>query len=66
MGSTIRAAFLATCTLMTLAMPAGAWDYPGHRIVGAVADLVLPQHHPVTQGRARELLERRLPDGVEP
>ena len=31
--------------------PASAWDYPGHRMVGAIADLVLDKHHPNTAKR---------------
>jgi hypothetical protein len=39
-----------------VAAPAGAWDFPGHRIVGAIADLVLLQHYPTAQQRVSELL----------
>jgi hypothetical protein len=57
MRRTIGAACLAACT--TIAMPAAAWDFPGHRIVGAIADLVLLQHYPAAQQRVSELLEKR-------
>ncbi len=63
MGTRSRVAFFAL-GVIALATPAGAWDYPGHRIVGAVADLVLQQHHPATWSRVRELLEKKLPGGV--
>ena len=57
MRRTIGAACLAACT--TIAMPAAAWDFPGHRIVGAIADLVLLQHYPAAQQPVSELLEKR-------
>lgn len=63
MRRTIGAACLAVCT--TVAMPAAAWDYPGHRIVGAIADLVLLQHYPTTQQRVSELLEKRDGSTIE-
>ena len=42
-------------------LPALAWDYPGHRIVGAIADLVLQQHYPHTYKRVSDLLEIKRP-----
>jgi len=39
MRSVIRAALFAACAAIALPAPAGAWDYPGHRIVGAIADI---------------------------
>jgi hypothetical protein len=63
MRSTIGAACLAVCT--TVAMPAAAWDYPGHRIVGAIADLILTQHYPTTQQRVSELLEKHDGSTIE-
>ena len=50
MWSRIRAALLAACAVIVVPAPAGAWDYPGHRIVGAIADLVLQQHYKTTHG----------------
>jgi hypothetical protein len=44
MRTTFRAALMAAAT--ALATPAQAWDYPGHRIVGAIADLVLQERYP--------------------
>lgn len=56
MWSRIQAALLAACAAIVVPAPAGAWDYPGHRIVGAIADLVLQQHYKTTHGRVAELL----------
>ena len=39
------AACLLTCAIV-LPAPAIAWDYPGHRIVGAIADAVLSANEP--------------------
>jgi S1/P1 Nuclease len=58
MRSSIRAACLAAWATSAVPMPAAAWDFPGHRIVGAIADLVLQQHHPATQHRVSELLAK--------
>jgi hypothetical protein len=38
-------AFLLACAI-ALPAPALAWDYPGHRIVGAIADAVLSANEP--------------------
>src|SRR5436190_1898278 len=59
MRTRIAAAIAAICASGIAPAPAGAWDYPGHRIVGAIADLVLQQHHPATYQRVSELLELR-------
>jgi hypothetical protein len=66
MRNRIRAALLAVCAAIAMPAPAGAWDYPGHRIVGTIADLVLQQHYPTTYGRASELLllEAKPPGGL--
>src|SRR5262245_6447279 len=53
-------ACLAACAI-AIPAPAKAWDYPGHRIVGAIADLVLQQHYPATYKRVSDLLEIRRP-----
>src|SRR5215510_14843041 len=58
MRSRIRAACLAVWAASAVPVPAAAWDFPGHRIVGAIADLVLQQHYPATQQRVSELLEK--------
>jgi len=44
--------------------PASAWDYPGHRMVGAIADLVLQQHHPNTAKRVGALLDLKDAGGA--
>jgi hypothetical protein len=64
MSNRIRAGILVACAAMAASMPAAAWDYPGHRIVGAIADLVLQQHDPATYKRVSELLEIQLPNGL--
>ena len=61
----VRAACLAVCAASALPVPAAAWDFPGHRIVGAIADLVLQQHDPATQQRVSELLEKNDSGTVE-
>ena len=57
MRSTIGAACFVVGTM--IAAPAWAWDFPGHRIVGAIADLILQQHYPTAQQRVSELLEKQ-------
>src|SRR5882724_3416177 len=39
-------ALIAAYGLVAFLGPANAWDYPGHRIVGAIADLVLQERYP--------------------
>jgi S1/P1 Nuclease len=57
----LSALILALCGAIAMPAPATAWDYPGHRIVGAIADLVLQQHYPKTRRRVSALLD--LKDG---
>jgi hypothetical protein len=54
-----RTACLAVFAAIALTAPAGAWDYPGHRIVGAIADIVLEQHYGKTHERVGELLAKK-------
>ena len=61
MQSRIRIALFIACAALTVPVPAFAWDYPGHRIVGAIADAVLQQHYPKTYERVSELLEIKRP-----
>jgi hypothetical protein len=61
MQSRIRIALFIACAALTAPVPAFAWDYPGHRIVGAIADAVLQQHYPKTYERVSELLEIKRP-----
>jgi len=63
MRNTMRAAFLAALAAIACPSSVGAWDYPGHRIVGAIADLVLQQHHPDAYKRVSDLLERKDSSG---
>src|SRR5262245_27318287 len=65
MESRVRAACLAVWPASAAPGPAAAWDFPGHRIVGAIADLVLQQHDPATQQRVSELLEKNDGGTVE-
>src|SRR5215831_15569260 len=65
MRSRIRAACLAALAASAGSALAAAWDYPGHRIVGAIADLVLQQHYPATQQRVSELLQKNDGGAVE-
>ena len=44
MKNTIRATLFVACAAAPI--PAFAWDYPGHRIVGAIADEVLSANEP--------------------
>jgi hypothetical protein len=59
----IRAALFSAGTLVAVTSPAMAWDYPGHRIVGAIADSVLQQHYPKTHQRVSELLDKKDANG---
>jgi hypothetical protein len=60
----VRAAILGAAVAIAVPMPALAWDYPGHRIVGGIADLVLQTYYPVNQKRVSDLLEIQLPSGL--
>src|SRR5437660_1595250 len=60
----MRALFMAACAAIAAPLPAAAWDYPGHRIVGAIADLVLQRHYPATQKRVSDLLDVQRSDGL--
>ena len=46
-------------------LPALAWDYPGHRIVGAIADGVLTRYHPKPQKAVAKLLTTKDAAGNE-
>ena len=50
---------------MAAPVPALAWDYPGHRIVGAIADLALQQHYPDVYQKVQALLATKGTDGKE-
>jgi len=57
------AAFAIGMAIFT--QPAFAWAYPGHRIIGAIADLVLKAHHPEVYEKVRALLTIKGPDGKD-
>jgi S1/P1 Nuclease len=63
MQSGPSALILALCAAIAIPAPATAWDYPGHRIVGAIADLVLQQHYPRTRKRVSALLDLKDANG---
>ena len=46
----------AVVAMMLLPASAQAWDYPGHRIVGAIADLVLQERYPEVYARVQAKL----------
>lgn len=58
MRRTILATVLTGGVALAAPIPAAAWDYSGHRIVGAVADIVLQRERPDVYARVAELLER--------
>jgi hypothetical protein len=58
MRKTIFATLLVAAS-MAAPVPALAWDYPGHRIVGAIADMVLQQHYAKTYERVKRLLAKK-------
>ena len=53
---TIISATVFAAAAALVPAPAAAWDYPGHRIVGAIADMVLTKHYPKTQKKVAKLL----------
>jgi S1/P1 nuclease len=63
MRNAIRAALLGAGTLVAVTIPAAAWDYPGHRMVGAIADFVLSSRHPKTYQKVKDLLATKDADG---
>jgi hypothetical protein len=63
MQNAIRAALLSTGILVASTAQAAAWDYPGHRMVGSVADFVLSARHPKTYQKVKDLLATKDADG---
>jgi S1/P1 nuclease len=49
--------------VVATASPAFAWDYPGHRMVGAIADTVLEQHYTKTYDKVKDLLAKKDEQG---
>ena len=63
MWDVVRAALLAAATLVAVTTQAAAWDYPGHRMVGAIADFVLSARHPKAYAKVKDLLATKDADG---
>jgi S1/P1 Nuclease len=63
MRNAVRAALLGAGVLVAAATPAAAWDYPGHRMIGAIADFVLSARHPKTYAKVTDLLATKDADG---
>jgi hypothetical protein len=63
MRNAIRAALLGAGTLFAMTMPTLAWDYPGHRMVGAIADFVMSSRHPEAYKKVQDLLASKDADG---
>jgi hypothetical protein len=59
----MRAALLGAGALVAVPLPAAAWDYPGHRMVGAIADFVLSARHPKAYNKVKDLLATKDADG---
>src|ERR1043166_2618649 len=62
MSNAIRATLAAAMLLATIS-PGVAWDYPGHRMVGAIADFVMSARHPEAYKKVQHLLATRDADG---
>jgi S1/P1 Nuclease len=62
-SAVIRTASLVIFATIALNAPAGAWDYPGHRIVGGIADAVLNANFHKTRDAVGKLLDARDSDG---
>jgi hypothetical protein len=56
MGNTIGATLLGAAALLVMTTPSAAWDYPGHRMVGAIADFVLSSRHPEAYRKIQDLM----------
>jgi len=63
MRNAIRAVLLGAGTLVAMTAPSQAWDYPGHRMVGAIADFVLSSRHPDAYKKIQDLIVGRDADG---
>src|SRR4051812_43531062 len=56
MSKTIRTALLGAGALLAMTATVSAWDYPGHRMVGAIADFVLSSRHPEAYKKIQDLI----------
>jgi hypothetical protein len=63
MRNAICAALFGAATLVAMTTPAAAWDYPGHRMVGAIADFVLSSRHPEAYKKIQDLIAAKDADG---
>jgi hypothetical protein len=63
MQNAIRVALFGAGVLVAVTAPAAAWDYPGHRMVGAIADFVLSARHPKAYAKVKDLLATKDADG---
>lgn len=63
MRNAVRAMLFGLGALGGMATPATAWEYPGHRVVGAIADFVLSSGHPKTYAKVKDLLATKDADG---
>jgi hypothetical protein len=63
MKNAIRAALLGAGTLVAMTSPTLAWDYPGHRMVGAIADFVLSSRHPDAYKKIQDIIVGKDADG---
>ena len=63
MRTAIRSALLCAGALVSMTASAAAWDYPGHRMVGAIADFVMSSRHPKAYAKVKDLLVSKDADG---
>jgi hypothetical protein len=63
MGNTIGATLFGAAALLVMTTPSAAWDYPGHRMVGAIADFVLSSRHPEAYRKIQDLIVSKDADG---
>jgi hypothetical protein len=63
MGNTIGATLFGAAALLVMTTPSAAWDYPGHRMVGAIADFVLSSRHPEAYRKIQVLMVSKDADG---
>jgi S1/P1 nuclease len=57
---TIISATVFAAGVALVPVSAAAWDYPGHRVVGMIADIVLQRDYPAAHSRVSELLDQKF------
>ena len=62
MRSQIASLLAAVPIVLAVPAPAPAWDYPGHRIVGMIADIVMQRDHPAAYAKVMALLAKHEPE----